>query len=504
MIGRKSFLVYFNHISGAVTGMIGMFFIARFMANPSYNYGIVSFALGFVGLFSFIGNLFHGAHVKRISEGKDEGTCMGTYISLVTVSMVAMLGVTMGAILFWKYIMGRGFESPAHETVVYIVLTFTAIKLLGNIGMKTFQARSEIAKMEMIRFMDYNMPVIFIIFVSVTGGQAVELAYAYMTGGLMMALAAVYFLRSVEIKKPDWSSVRSYWDFGLPYFFARFASLLGNKVDIVMVQLFWGSVNVGYYAMSLKFSAMVTGISTAVALLIFPKISGHHARSDWESIRNIITESSRYLSMIATPIILFLIIFPRQVIIIVLSGDFLPAVFVLRIVAINAFFVVIRNPMMNMFAGINRPGLGAKLSITSNVINFGLNLVLIPKEVFGIALVGLGEVGAALATLTSSVILLSMAMIYSKKVATTMLYNKIPLHLIAGIVTSGIFYLLESHVLSIVRFYHLAAYGLAFVGLYALLLYIIGEFTKKDWDYILASVHPKEMYDYVRDEIKDN
>lgn len=504
MIGRKSFLVYLNHISGAVTGAIGMFFIARFMTAPSYNYGIVSFALGFVGLFSFIGQIFHGAHVKRVSEGKDEDSCMGAYISLVTVSVVIMLGITMGSIFVWKYIMGRGFESSTHETVVYIILTFTAIKLLANIGMKTFQARSEIAKVEIIRFMDYNVPVMFIILVSVTGGQAIELAYAYMTGGLLMAFASVYFLRPVKIKKPDWSLVRSYWNFGIPYFFSRFTSLLGKQLDIVMVQLFWGSIYVGYYAVSLRFSAMVTGISTAVAILIFPTISGHHANSDWKSIRDIVTSSSRYLSMIVTPITLFLIIFPEQIILILLSSDFLPASLVLRIMALNAFFIVISRPIRTIFPGIDKPRLGASISITSNIINFGLNILLIPSSVFGITFMGLGEVGAAIATLSSSMILLSLCITYSKKVADATLYNRIPLHLFSGILSAAMFYLIELHLFNIVRIYHLVFYGLAFVGLYTLLLYLVGEFTKEDWNYILEAIHPKEMYDYIKDEVKDD
>ncbi len=502
MIGRKSFLVYFNQIFGAITGVIGMFFIARFMANPDFNYGLVNFALGFAGMFAFIGNIFNRAHVKRISEGQDEGTCMGTYLSLTTISVAIMLGLSFGGLLFWKHVLGRGFESQAHETVLYIILSFTALKLMGQIGTATFQAKSEIAKREMIRFMDYNVPTIFIIYVALTGGQAVELAYTYLTGGLLMLLTAVYFLKPIKIKKPNWKMAKSYWSFGLPSFFISLTGQLGHKLDIVMIQVFWSSVNVGYYAVSLRFSALLIGLSSAVVVIVFPTISGHHANSDWKSIKDLVTATTRYLSMIVTPIIFFLIVFPEQTITILLSRDFLPSVPVIRIMVINAFFIVLSLPFTTVFNGINKPKLGAKLMISCNLLNFGLNFLLIPQSLFGIPLLGLREVGAGIATLTSSVILLLLVLYFSKREAGTTPYSKIPIHLTAGIIVGILLLMMERHILSLQRYYHLALYGILFLGLYTIILWIIGEFTREDWNYIWDSLHPKDMFTYIKDEIK--
>lgn len=504
MIGRKSFLVYFNQIFGAVTGLIGMFFIARFMTNPAYNYGMITFALSFAGLFSFMGSIFNSAHVKRISEGRDEGTCMGTFITLKTISLTVMLASAYGGILIWKHVMGRGFQSPAHESVLYIILILAAIKTMTSIGTNTFQGKGEIAKMEIVKFMDHNVPFVFIILVSLTGGQAVQLAYAYFTGGLLMALAAIHFLKPIPIKKPDWGLARSYWQFGLPSLFISISSLLGKKVDVVMVQLFWSSVNVGYYGVSLRFSALLIGISSAVVTIAFPTISGHHARSDWESIRKLITNSSRYLSMVVIPVISFIVIFPEQTIIILLSRDFIPAVPVVRIMAINAFFLVITGPNRTVFSGINMPGLGAKLVILSNVINFALNVLLIPSSIFGVPFMGLKEVGAALATLTASVILFFLTIHYSKKVAGTTLYPKITIHILSGLITSAVFFFIENNLIQITRYYHLGIFSMAFLGFYTLVLYLLGEFTKKDWDFIWSSIHPGEMLGYVKDEVGKN
>jgi len=42
------------------------------------------------------------------------------------------------------------------------------------------------------------------------------------------------------------------------------------------------------------------------------------------------------------------------------------------------------------------------------------------------------------------------------------------------------------------------------VGIYTAILYLVGEFTKKEWDYIMEAVHPVKMWKYVKDELTGN
>ncbi|HHH80248.1 MAG TPA: flippase, partial [Thermoplasmatales archaeon] len=77
MIARKSALIIFTQIINALLGYTALKFIALYM--QPWEYGVIGFAYGFVALFSVFGNLgFNAAHVKRVSEGKDLGKCVGT------------------------------------------------------------------------------------------------------------------------------------------------------------------------------------------------------------------------------------------------------------------------------------------------------------------------------------------------------------------------------------------------------------------------------------------
>ncbi len=501
MLSRKSFLTFVNNLVAYSTGYVGLFFIARFMTNSRYYYGMVSFAVWFVGLFAFISTVFDGAHVKRISEGRDEGECMGTYISLKTAATIVMVAVVFIGLLFWTQVLDRGFQSPLHETIIYIILLFFVIKQAGKVGVQTFVGKGMIAKAELLKFMDQTVPTIFIIFIVFTGGQAVELAFTYVAGALLMALLAVFLLKDIRIKKPNLKTIKSYWTFGLPSFMSSWVSNLGNKVDGVLIQLFWGSTNVTNYATGVKMAGIITGISMAVSQVMFPTISKHHANLDWNKIQEVVKKSSRYLSLFVSPVIVFILFFPTDMIHIMLKDSWLPAVPVVRILSINAFFMVYSTPFRNIFGGINKPKLGAKISIFGNTINVILNILLIPSSIFGVPLFGLKEVGAALATLTAGLIITFSSFIISKREADVFPNHKVVLHILAALIAGLTATILKIQVQPIVRFYHLIGYSLLVLGIYLGILYLINEFKKSDWDFIWDTIDIKQMWKYIKEEL---
>ncbi|MFW6040693.1 MAG: flippase [Thermoplasmatota archaeon] len=502
MLGRKTFLVTVNKFIQYITGWLGLFFIARFMANPDFNYGVVQFALSFVTMFAFIGTFFRTAHVKRISGGEiDDDRCMGTYISLKSLATLVTVLIIVGGLLFWKYGLGRGFESPTHETAVYIILGFFILRSIGTIAARTFHAKREIAKKELVQFMDRSAPTIFIIYVALTGGEAIELALTYVAGGALAALLGIYFLKDIKVKKPNWESIKSYWEFALPGFFSKLVSRFGNRVDIVMVQLFWSSSNVGYYAAGRRLALIVNGLVAGVGTLIFPTISEYHSNGDWEGLRKAVKGAARYTTLFISPVIIFLILFPREIIRIMISGNFLPAAPIVRILAINSFFILYTRPFRETFRGTNRPKLGAKISIAGNIVNVGLNVILIPDSIFGFPLMGMKEVGAALATLSAGIIISITSMIVSKHIADLSFSLSTVYHIGAAVASGLILYVWQWQIMPITRFYDLFIYGAAMLGLYAAMLYLTGEFTKKEWNYIMEAVHPGEMWQYIKDEL---
>ena len=103
MIARKSALIILIQLLNGLIGFVGLKFIALYM--QPWEYGVVGFAYGFVALFSIFGDLgFGAAHVKRISEGKDEGTCTATFAGIKLILTGILASAAILSIFIWRFV----------------------------------------------------------------------------------------------------------------------------------------------------------------------------------------------------------------------------------------------------------------------------------------------------------------------------------------------------------------------------------------------------------------
>ena len=112
-------------------------------------FGTVAFGLAYVSMFLFIADVGMGtAHIKLISEGKDESLCIGTFSRVQFVLSVIFFIVILSIYLFQKYVFDYKFESKVHEQVILIYIAIVTIQSFLNIPISTFMARTEQARMD--------------------------------------------------------------------------------------------------------------------------------------------------------------------------------------------------------------------------------------------------------------------------------------------------------------------------------------------------------------------
>ena len=434
MIARKSAFIIITHLLSGILGYVGLKFIALYM--EPWEYGIIGFAFGFVSLFSFFGSMgFDSAHIKRISEGKKLAACIGTFAGIKTILAGVLAAAVFIAIGFWKYIMGRGFETPLHEQAIYVMLAYFVIHTLTLAMTSTFKARKEIAKSE-IALLAYNLVRIpATIFVAYTGLGVLALAYTYVLGELFHFFLAFILFRRYPVEKPSKKYLKSYASFAFPMAIASVSAVVMSNIDKVTIQLFWGAQQVGEYFAVYNLSQFLILFSTAVGTLLFPTISEHFANNNHSAIRDITLKAERHLSMLIFPIIILMVVLASPIILILLSAKYTAALPVLQIAPFFILFAVMLNPYEKQLAGMNMPKLVRNRIILMMIINVVLNLVLVPKDIQSIGLYnlpGLGATGAAIATVVSYFI----ALVYTKytafKIANIKGNHRILYHIIAA------------------------------------------------------------------------
>jgi len=530
LIARKSLLITVSKVIAQFIGWIGLAVLAKLWGGFAPEaIGIIGFAMSFIAMFDLIADLgFYQAHVKKISEGKDLGSCIGTFAAIKILLTSLMIGVVLLSIFIWKNIFHNEFYDATTESVVFVMLIYFVLADLTQIATVTFEAKKEIAKRELTYIFEcIKTPLMILVAVAGVGtiatiqpaitwpdflsplqkfiaGHAVgSLAMTYVFAILASFVVGLWLLRKYPIKKPRWDLGKEYAAFALPIMLISFIGVISVNIDKIMLGFFWTSTEVGYFFSMQQIMQMLMILHIAVGTVLFPTFSEYHTKKDVEKIKEAVCVSERYISMLMIPPVVFFVVFANPVIGTILSSAFYPAASTLIVLAIYVYILSLTRPCFALTSGINKPMIGAKIGAVMCSINIILNFFFIPKDGFLSPFGVNGPLGAATATFISGLIgYVWFKFTVKKLVGVKMVNSHIPRHIIAGLVMALVLYFLSSSILTI-RWYLLIVFAFIGLAIYLGVLYILKEFNKKDLKFFLNLLQPKEMLNYIKSELKE-
>jgi O-antigen/teichoic acid export membrane protein len=533
MIARKSMLIVGTQFFTRFLGWIGLVILAKLWGGFAPEaLGIIGFAMAFLAMFNIIADLgFSSAHVKKISEGKDLGTCIGTYAAIKLILTGLMVTIVFFAVYIWKKFLNGGFTDATTESIITVFVIYYIFLNLAQIVTATFEGRSEIAKRQIASIFENIVKVpleilVVIAGVSIAGVASISPAVnwpiflqplqqfialhaiGYYAMTYIFSIAATFFvgiwlLRKYPIKKPNLELSKSYFSFALPIMLLSIIGVISLNIDKLMIGYFWTSVEVGYYFTVQQILQIILILSSAVSIVLFPALSSHHSNKNFVKIKETTRLAERYMSMIMVPPIVVIIIFAGPVITIMLSSAFLPATSVLITLTIYAFITSLTIPHSSLISGINRPGIAAKIAFAMCFTNIFLNYLFIPKSGL-LSPIGIdGPTGAAIATVISALVgFVGIRLAAKKLTGIKLLQSHTPRHIIAGLVMGAVLYYLNL-LFPAVHWYHLIMFAFGGLVIYLALLFVLKEFNKKELRFFLDMLRPKEMLSYIKSEFKE-
>ncbi|MCD6461487.1 MAG: flippase [Thermoplasmata archaeon] len=500
MHSRKITLIMANQALGSVLGMFALLFMTRYIDKTEV--GLFAFAFGFVALLSFFGDMgFSQAHVKKVSEGRDLGECIGSFLAVKVFLTLSMIGIVLAAVWVWEHVLHKDLGGAAGLMAVMIILFYFSVVHLKNIFLYTFQARIKTAIQESLNLAENVVRSVGIIVVAILAKGPVEVAWAYVAGGFasLILAASIFVKHRYPISRPNLRLVREYAVFALPLSLSISLTVIALNTDKVMIQLFWNPDHVANYFLSQKAVFPLISVSTAVAMVLFPAVSSAHSMGNMEKVRDLTRNAVKYFLMLLTPVAFFVIAFPAPIIHLFSAGygDAAPVLMILSIYALIRGCFVLYSGQVN---GLGHPKTTAKATITISLLNIVLNLMFIPKSLFGVPLLGLAEKGAALATLTAIFVGFGMVFIASRRLSGSTFRARNLLHPLAGGLMACTL-LSISHFYYPHRIYELIGFLLLGLGIYGGILAVLREIGKEDLSLLTAVTDPRLMAIYIRDEM---
>lgn len=181
-----------------------------------------------------------------------------------------------------------------------------------------------------------------------------------------------------------------------------FASSIAVSIYVMLDTLMLGFQStyqeVGYYNSSMHLIKTLLPVTTSLSAVVIPKLSLYIKNNDIETINILMTKSLDVVSFLAFPITLGVILIAPTFVPLFFGEQFLGAVLPMQIGAGVIVAIGLNNlSCIQIFTGISKDSLLLVSVLTGAIVNFIMNLTLIPL---------MGASGAALASVLAETVIL--------------------------------------------------------------------------------------------------
>lgn len=534
MHARRTTLIFATHGVGAASGLIGLFFIGRFMGPTSY--GTFGFALGFIGLWMVFADLgIDTSHARFITKGESLGDCIATFgvLKLLTTTVI----ITGAGVSVYLWTRSGRFEDASSLPVLLVIILYSAFVTLRTIPATTLNALKLTANAQIMVLLEHAAKLPLVVAAALFYGfmrdeslpfPGIAQRVAEMSpfdrpmtsaeGGLLLASAwgiAMFFSLIVGFVLLGRQSLprgrfqprlaRLYLLFALPVAVGAAAKVLMTNIDAVFIGWFLSAENVGYYFAAERLSALALIVPMALSTVFFPVFGELSARRELDVMNQVALGLQRALSIIMVLVLLFFVLFPAEGIIIFIGDPFLASRLILPWLGLNVLLFSFATVASTVAVALGAPYTVVKAGAVALLVNVVLNLLLIPDALFGITLFGFHSVGAAVATAAAqAVALILLTRDVRRLTGQTYLRPGSLKHIGAALVTGLTLYALKPILIGErVRVWELGFVGIVAVIVYGALLVAMRELNRGDLVILADALHPRRMVAYVIEETRD-
>jgi O-antigen/teichoic acid export membrane protein len=459
--------------------------------------GTVSFGLAYVSMFVFIANLGLGsAHIKLVSEGRDEAACNGTFIRIQTLLVGVFFIFVLGLFLFQKYIFRYQFESTVHEKVILITLVAVTLSRVIFIFKTSFMSKTQQAKQDIPAFIELLIFQSLRLMVVLLGYKALAIAFTRLVAVILILPVYFFLFRNVIVGKFDRKLAKQYFLISFPVMIMSFTDSFIKSADRVLLQYLTNSAELGYYVAGFKIGSFILMIGASVGLLFFPTFSKAIAEKNFDRINFIIRKYEKFSLAFVFPIAVILSIYSDLIVRVILGIEYLKTIPVLSIINISAFIYIFFTPYGNVLTGKGLFKLVAKIHLAYLVFFLFISFIFVSPVILN-----LGSTGLAVALLLSNLFLGCLFVLFNQiRIKKLVILTHWPL-MVFGIVCSIIaLWIYQNFQLTLFeKIIFAAIYFVVYWGLGTLFRLI----SSQNWSMLLELVNVKKMVKYVKSEIID-
>ena len=424
-------------------------YIARYLGAEGF--GILSFAIAIVGIFTILTDL--GISTLTVRDVARDRSLGPKYLGNGLVIKVILAVVSFGLIALAVNLLNYPSETI---TVVYFIALSTIFGSIASFIFSIFQAHEKMEFQGLGQILNAVLMFSGVFIAIAMSLDVIGFSIVYFVASLISLIYSLliyiwkFSLPPVEIDRVFWGKLlKGAIPFGITGIFVT----IYYWIDSVMLSVMAGNEVVGWYNASYKVIFLFLSFQSLFIVSIFPVLSSFYKTSR-ESLKYAYERSFKYMSIISIPIAIFGTLVADKIILLIYGPDFMPSIVALQILIWTVVFMFNNNISGNFLGSINQQVVVSKVAAVGAVVNIVLNLVLIPKFSY---------VGSSFATVFTELMILPLLVYVVHKYRYTNigpLVKDLPKILVSGLVMS--IFLIYFHYLNL--FILLLASSIIYLG----------------------------------------
>ena len=393
-VGRGSFFLTVESLATVISGLLYSVFVLRWL-GPSW-FGILSLALSIVGLAS----VFTGNFEVYLERHAAEYEARGQHLRLVRVHMWALaikavLGVIAGLVVFglvpWidaQY----GFEKL--DNLVLLLLALVVFDGFSSTGRATLFGLQQYSWIAGLAVLTHTLKLVAVIVLAKTGrgpsSLALTLSGLSIVGGMLstsIALALAWArARDSLAKGRDTSPPESagailadMFRYCMPLLGARAAFISGQNLSRVVLGKFFDANALGLFSFAFQTVERFVGLVYAIPSSLLPSLTQLVARGEPDRLRRLLDKGFRLVATLACVLSFGIFVFAEEITRVIGGERYLPAVGLLRILALVPWVRTAQQPLTMGFYALRRTGMVLTLAVAKFVTEMGSYFLLIPR-----------------------------------------------------------------------------------------------------------------------------
>ncbi len=492
MIGRKSILALFSHLVVQIcNGIVFFFAVNKFLPFQFGYYQVASSIIAIFGLFSTLG--FADAHVKIIAENKNLNEVFTTYIIIKIVLIIFSIFITLCLVFF---LMKNSLISNDEEQL-WILLIFGINNLfiaLSSIYELSFRGTLKFAKLEI----PLIIGIISGVFFSLISILIFENFLLYLCGNILsnsiILIFYIKFGKDFHFTRVKFSHIKRYLFLSIPFLIPIILLSLRRFLGPLLFLQYFDEELLGVYSVITSFFSMLVFLEKSFTFILVPNFTKLISTQSLQKIKNSIYLFSKYMVMINGITIIAGIIF-AEIFLKYILGEFYfeKGLFFFYAYLLTLLVFPLKTPYTSLIIATEK----LKIYIAMQIFSFVLSLISWIFFLPQLNIIGI-EFGGWIAFIPNIIItrLYCVKHFNVDKLQKQEFWNLFMLFILIFIS----FFVASQQIpliFAVLTF-------LIISGCYLGFLLSAKMIDKKDIKYILDTINPKKMIDYIQEEAFNN